>query len=72
MSASVVGAAELIIDGGTLSHIFGTTAEQLLAEVGAQVECFGMFEIVSSNYCYQVLWVSLGQSGFSSLVKRSP
>ena len=42
MSASVVGAAELIIDGGTLSHIFGTPAEQLLAEVGAQVEHFGM------------------------------
>lgn len=35
--ASIVHAAELVIDGGTLSHILGTPAEQALARVGAQV-----------------------------------
>lgn len=40
VSASVVGAAELVIDGGTLTHIFNTPAEQLLAYVGAQVSFF--------------------------------
>ena len=35
--ASIVHAAELVIDGGTLSHILGTASEQALARVGAQV-----------------------------------
>jgi len=36
--ASMVHAAELVIDGGTLSHILGTHTEQDLARVGAQVQ----------------------------------
>jgi hypothetical protein len=36
----MVHAAELVIDGGTLSHILGTPAEQALAKVGAQVSYY--------------------------------
>lgn len=35
--ADLVHAAELVIDGGTLSHVLGTEAEKALARVGAQV-----------------------------------
>lgn len=37
MRPGLVHAAELVIDGGTLSHVLGTPAEQALARVGAKV-----------------------------------
>lgn len=35
-AANAVHPGELVIDGGTLQHILGTEAEQLLASVGSR------------------------------------
>lgn len=48
--ASIVHAAELVIDGGTLSHILGTPAEQALARVGAQVPSNSFSDLSEGSY----------------------